>query len=75
MCELIFAIRTDWFFLLGINVAQSIPSVHPPPPPPPFRHLSGSCLFVGPGGGEFVSFKFIYYINYDKVLIFTVNPG
>ena len=27
----------------------------------------GICLFFGPSSGEFVSFKFIYYINYDKV--------
>ena len=34
------------------------------PPPPPSL---GICLFFGPGSGEFVSFKFIYYINYDKI--------
>ena len=33
-------------------------------PPPPSL---GICLFFGPGSGEFVSFKFIYYINYDKI--------
>ena len=33
------------------------------PPPPFLGHLS----FFGPGSGEFFSFKFIYYINYDKV--------
>ena len=30
------------------------------PPPPPSL---GICLFFGPGSGEFVSFKFIYYIK------------
>ena len=49
LCELIFAIRRDCFFLMGIN--DSVNSKHAFPPSPSFR--LGICYFVSACSREF----------------------